>query len=113
MPSGVAVPVIPSSIPVAIPPGCGAVYCPPDGGSPFTNVDYLAESANQASRATGAAADAIENGVGVVRHAAKQGCDAGEQFLNETTRRLQRHFVLNVARTFAVAPRQRRSSDGS
>jgi hypothetical protein len=37
-----------------------------------------------------------------VRHAAKQGCDAGEEFLNETTHRLQRHLMLTVAATFAV-----------
>jgi hypothetical protein len=64
--------------------------------------DNIAESAHQASRATGAVADAIENGVGVVRHAAKEGCDAGEQFLNETTHRLQRHLALTVATTFAI-----------
>jgi hypothetical protein len=40
--------------------------------------------------------------VGVVRHVAKQGCDAGEELLNETARRLQRHLALTVATTFAV-----------
>ena len=64
--------------------------------------DNIAEPAHQASRATGAIADAIEDGVGVVRHAAKQGCDASEQFLNETTHRLQRHPALTVATTFAA-----------
>ena len=64
--------------------------------------DNIVESAHQASRATGAIADAIENSVGVVRHAAKQGCDAGEELLNETTSRLQRHLALTVATTFAV-----------
>ena len=64
--------------------------------------DNIAESAHQASRATCAIADAVEDGVGAVRHAAKQGCDAGEEFLNETTHRLQRHLALTVATTFAV-----------
>lgn len=64
--------------------------------------ETIAESVHQASRATGAIADAIEDGVGVVRHAAKQGCDAAEEFLNDTTRRLQRHLALTVATTFAV-----------
>jgi len=64
--------------------------------------DNIAESAHQASRATSAIADAIEDGVGAVRHAAKQSCDAGEEFLNETTQRLQRHLALTVAMTFAV-----------
>jgi hypothetical protein len=37
-----------------------------------------------------------------VRRAAKQGGDAAEEFLNDTTQRLQRHLVLTVAATFAV-----------
>ena len=64
--------------------------------------EHIAESAHQASRATSAIADAIEDGVGVVRRAAKQGGDAAEEFLDDTTQRLQRHLVLTVATTFAV-----------
>ena len=63
---------------------------------------HIAESAHQASRATCAVADAIEDGVGVVRRAAKQGGDAAEEFLNDTTQRIQRHPVLTVAAAFAV-----------
>ncbi len=63
---------------------------------------HIAESAYQASRATGAIADAIEDGVGVVRRAAKQGGDAAEEFLDDTTQRLQRHLVLTVATTFVI-----------
>ena len=62
----------------------------------------IAESARQASRVTSAVADAIEDGVGVVKRAAKQGGDAAEEFLNDTTQRLQRHPLLTVATTFAV-----------
>ena len=63
----------------------------------------IAESAHQASRATCAAADAIiEDGVKVVRRAAKQGGDAAEEFLNDTTQRLQRHPMATVATTFAL-----------
>jgi ElaB/YqjD/DUF883 family membrane-anchored ribosome-binding protein len=40
--------------------------------------------------------------VGVVKRAAKQGGDAAEEFLNDTTQRLQRHPLLTVATTFAV-----------
>ena len=65
--------------------------------------EHIAESAHQASRATCAVADAIEDGVGVVRRAAKQGGDAAEEFLNDTTQRIQRHPVLTVATTFALA----------
>ena len=64
--------------------------------------EHIAESAHQASRATSAVADAIEDGVGVVRRAAKQGGDAAEEFLNDTTQRIERHVVLTVAATFAV-----------
>jgi hypothetical protein len=64
--------------------------------------DHIAESAHQASRATSAVADAIEDGVGVMRRAAKQGGDAAEEFLNDTTQRVERHLVMAVATTFAV-----------
>jgi ElaB/YqjD/DUF883 family membrane-anchored ribosome-binding protein len=63
---------------------------------------HIAESARQASRASSAIAEAIEDGVGVAKHAAKQGGDAAEEFLNDTTQRLQRHPLLTVATTFAV-----------
>lgn len=64
--------------------------------------DHIAESAHQASRATGAIADAFEDSVGVVRRAAKQSGDAAEEFLNDTTQRFQRHLVLTVAAAFVV-----------
>jgi hypothetical protein len=65
--------------------------------------ERIAESARLASRATSAVADAIiEDGVGVVKRAAKRGGDAAEEFLNDTTQRIQRHTVLTVAATFAV-----------
>jgi ElaB/YqjD/DUF883 family membrane-anchored ribosome-binding protein len=64
--------------------------------------EHIAQSAQQASRATSAVADAIEDGVGVLRRAAKQGGDAAEELLNDTTQRIQRHPVLTVATTFAV-----------
>lgn len=62
----------------------------------------IAESANRASRAASAVADAIEDGVGVVRSAAKQGGDAAEEFLNDTNQRFQRHPLLTVATTLAI-----------
>jgi hypothetical protein len=64
--------------------------------------EHIAESVQQASRATSAVADAIQDGMGVVRRAAKQGGDVAEEFLDDTTQRLQRHLVLTVATTFAI-----------
>jgi len=64
--------------------------------------DQITESAHQASRASKAIADAIQDGVGVARRAAKHGGDAAEEFLDDTTERLQRHIVLTVATTFAA-----------
>jgi ElaB/YqjD/DUF883 family membrane-anchored ribosome-binding protein len=37
-----------------------------------------------------------------VRRAAKQGGDAAEEFLNDTSQRIQRHPALTVGVTFAV-----------
>jgi hypothetical protein len=64
--------------------------------------EQIGEATRQASCATSAIADAIADGVGVVRRAAKQGGDAAEEFLNDTTQRLQRNMVLTVTTTFAV-----------
>jgi ElaB/YqjD/DUF883 family membrane-anchored ribosome-binding protein len=64
--------------------------------------EHIGESARQASRATSAIADAIDDGVGAVRRVAKQGGDAAEEFLNDTTQRVQRHPVLTVATSFAI-----------
>lgn len=64
--------------------------------------DAISESVRQASRATAGITDAIEDGVGVLRHAAKQGCDAAEEFLDDSTRRLQRHLALTATSTFVI-----------
>jgi len=56
--------------------------------------EFIAESATQPSRATGAIAEAIQDGIGVVRRAAQQGGDAAEEILTDTTQRIQRHPVL-------------------
>jgi len=64
--------------------------------------EHIGESARQASRASSAIADAIGDGIGTVRRVAKQGGDAAEEFMNDTTQRLQRNLALTVATTFAV-----------
>ncbi len=62
----------------------------------------IAETARHASCASSAIAHAIEDGVGVVRRCAKQGDNAAEEFLNDTSQRIQRHPALTVATTFAL-----------
>ena len=64
--------------------------------------DQIAETARKASRATSAVADAFEDGVEAARRAAKQGGDAAEEFMDDTTKRLQRHPIETVAATFAM-----------
>jgi ElaB/YqjD/DUF883 family membrane-anchored ribosome-binding protein len=64
--------------------------------------EQIAESARKASRTTSAVADAIEDGVGAAKRVAKQGCDAAEEFFDDTTKRLQRHPTETVIASFAV-----------
>ena len=64
--------------------------------------EHIAESARKASRATSAVADAIEDGVGAAKRVAKQGGDAAEEFLDDTTKRLQRHPTETVIASLAV-----------
>ena len=64
--------------------------------------EYIGESAGQASRVTSTVADAVHEGAGVVRRAAKKGSHAAEEFLSDATERMQHHLVLTVATTFAV-----------
>jgi len=64
--------------------------------------DQVAETARKASRAASAVADALEDGVGAARRVAKLGGDAAEEFLDDTTKRLQRHPVETIVTTFAV-----------
>jgi ElaB/YqjD/DUF883 family membrane-anchored ribosome-binding protein len=64
--------------------------------------EHIAESARKASRTTSAVADAIEDGVGAARRVAKQGCDGVEEFLDDTTKRLQRHPTETVVASLAI-----------
>ena len=64
--------------------------------------EHLDESVRQASRASAKIADAIEDGLGVVRRAVKQGGAAADEFLDDTTQRLQRHLTLTIATAFAA-----------
>jgi ElaB/YqjD/DUF883 family membrane-anchored ribosome-binding protein len=65
--------------------------------------DYIAQSADRASRATSAVVDAVDDGVDKVKRAAKEGCYVAEDVLNDATRSIQRHPVKATVATFAVA----------
>jgi hypothetical protein len=67
-----------------------------------TTAKHVGESVRQASRATGAIADAVEDALGVVRRAVKQGGDAADEFLDDTTHRLHKHLTLTILATFAA-----------
>ena len=64
--------------------------------------DQIAETARKASRATSAVADAFDDGVAAARRIAKQSGDAAEEFMDDTTKRLQRHPVETMVATFAM-----------
>ena len=64
--------------------------------------EQIAETARKASHAASAVADAFEDGVGAARRVAKQGGDAAEELLDDTTKRLQRHPIETIVVTFAV-----------
>lgn len=64
--------------------------------------DQIAETARKTSRATSAVADAFEDGVEAARRVAKQSGDADEEFIDDTTKRLQRHPVETIVTTFVV-----------
>jgi hypothetical protein len=64
--------------------------------------DHIAETARKASRASSAVADAFDDGVAAARRVAKQSGDAAEEFVDDTTKRLQRHPVETMVATFAM-----------
>ena len=65
-------------------------------------VEHIADSARHTSRATRAVADAIDDGVDVVRRAAKQTSAAAGEILNDTNECLHRKPVATMATTLAV-----------
>jgi ElaB/YqjD/DUF883 family membrane-anchored ribosome-binding protein len=64
--------------------------------------EHIADSVREASRVTAAVADAFEDGVGVARRAAKQSSDAAKDFVNDSTRRIQRNPLATVAASLAA-----------
>jgi hypothetical protein len=64
--------------------------------------EQIADTAHKASRAASAATDALEDGVGAAKRAAKQGCYAATELFDDTRRRVQKYPVETVFATFAA-----------
>ena len=62
----------------------------------------VAESIRKLSRATSAMADAIDEGVGVIKRAVKRSGDVAEELMDDTTQRVKRHPIETMAATLAL-----------
>jgi ElaB/YqjD/DUF883 family membrane-anchored ribosome-binding protein len=62
----------------------------------------VAESIHKQSRSTAAMADAIDEGVGVIKRTVKRSSDAAEELMEDTTQRVKRHPIETMAATFAL-----------
>jgi ElaB/YqjD/DUF883 family membrane-anchored ribosome-binding protein len=61
----------------------------------------VAESIHKLSHATSAMADAIDEGVGVIKRIVKRSGDVAEELMDDTTQRVKRHPIETMAATFA------------
>jgi hypothetical protein len=64
--------------------------------------EQVAESIRKLTRATSAMADAIDEGVGVIKHAVKRSGDVAEELMDDTTQRVKRHPIETMAATFVA-----------
>ena len=62
----------------------------------------VAASIHKLSRATSAMAEAIDDGVDVIKRAVKRSSDAAEELVDDTTQRIKRHPVEATAMTFTL-----------
>lgn len=62
----------------------------------------VAESIRKLSRATSSMAEAIDEGVGVIKLAVKRSGDLAEEIMDDTTQRVKRHPVETMVTTLAV-----------
>lgn len=62
----------------------------------------VAESIHKLSRATSAMADAIDEGVAVIKRTVKRSSDAAEELMEDTTQRVKRHPIETMSATFAL-----------
>jgi methyl-accepting chemotaxis protein len=63
--------------------------------------EQVAESIHRLSRASSAMADAIDEGVDVIKRVVKRSGDVAEELMDDTTQRLKRHPVEAMVTTFA------------
>jgi ElaB/YqjD/DUF883 family membrane-anchored ribosome-binding protein len=64
--------------------------------------EQVAESMRKLTRSASAMADAIDEGVGVIKRAVKRSGDVAEELMDDTTQRVKRHPVETMAATFAL-----------
>ena len=64
--------------------------------------EQVEESIRKLTRATSAMADAVDEGVGVIKHAVKRSGDVAEEILDDATQRVKRHPVESMAATFTL-----------
>ncbi|ABF40929.1 hypothetical protein Acid345_1928 [Candidatus Koribacter versatilis Ellin345] len=64
--------------------------------------EHVAGTAKRASKAAVAMTEAFEDGIGVAKRAIKHGCDATEEFMEDTQQRIKRHPVESLVAAFAV-----------
>ena len=64
--------------------------------------ERIADTVHKASRAASAVSDALEDGAGAARRAAKYGCYAAAELIDDTKRKVQRHPIETVVATFAA-----------
>jgi ElaB/YqjD/DUF883 family membrane-anchored ribosome-binding protein len=64
--------------------------------------EHFTRSVREASRVSAAVADAVADGIEVAKRSAKQGGDAAEDFVNDSTRRIQRNPLVTVGATLVT-----------
>lgn len=64
--------------------------------------DHIAQSIHEASRVTSEMADAVAEGVNIAKRAARQGREATEDFVHDSSKRIQRNPLTAVAATMVA-----------
>ncbi len=64
--------------------------------------EHVAETARRASRTTAAMSEAFEDSIGIAKRTVKHGCDAAEEFMDDTQQRIKRHPVESLVAAFAI-----------